>query len=195
MAHDIAREIMMMSSQIEKQETFSLKITVELLDSNQNGSFDTMQFDIFRSLTDSLKITVYGLNYQSTLPNINLEKRIKSVTHKINASPSQENVAKSICMQYFKHFLLDIMKDNIEDDVATVLSNSIINKDFELLHEKWEYFYAQPDIVNIPQRFIENMFENVWKYFQIAMSMTSVEIEEQDAHEDHNDEDGEYADF
>lgn len=201
MAHDVAREIVLISQrqakQIEIDETFTVKTIMEVFDEDGNGVFDTLIFDVLKMPKDVLRIKISGLYYQQSL-NIKDNKRIKSISHKLQSSPTQLDAANVIFSQYFKYFLDGISINQIFKNA--VMSVSITTTDDTiLLSEKWEYFNPQLESVKIPEECVEKMFKPLWKFCQIAISMIKVEKEEQELIEEvineEIDDEGEFADF
>lgn len=202
MAHDVAREIVLISQrqtkQMEIDETFTVKTIMEVFDEDGNGVFDTLIFDVLKMPKDVLRITISGLYYQQSL-NAKDNKRIKSISHKLQASPTQLDAANLIFSQYFKYFLDGISVNQIFNNA--VMSVSITTTDDTiLLSEKWEYSNPQLECATIPKECIKKMYKPLWKFCQIAISMMKVEKEEQEIFEEEViseeiDDEGEFADF
>ena len=182
----MAKEIISLSQTMEKNESITIKCTMELED-QANGSKDDIIFKLFKT-DNTIKLGIQGVHMANRHKSIGT-KQVKTVHFRFTDDPSIiEKEMKTVCKEYVKYFVREMLlwTDGRNGPFISVFfQNSVIVDDERVIYASLDHTelfntgLVEPGF-ELTQDGYDKVFEDIWAYISLSTRLSSVETEVKD---------------
>lgn len=187
---DIAKDIILMSKELQKNEEISITSQITIQSRNAIHS-DYLEFKIFNK-EKTIKLCISGFENNENDAFVD-SKVLEKVHHEIYKNNFE--FLNSICLEYFTELIRDLLNlfelndypftnVSMENDVTSSNDVCIFGTTHDVTKQWNNYIDKADNYLFLTEVGLKELFQDVWKYIQIASSITGIDTKIKKADEE-----------